>query len=235
MNNVNVSGRRGVSAKRSRVSTRNKPGRPEGSSNVRDEILDAAELLFANLGYAGTTLREVAEAAKVTQALINYYFGSKYGLFEEVFLRRGRKISDERLGRLEDLKRAGPLQVKDIVNAFLMPTLALRSTKAGRAFIRLQARLHTEPPEISYKLRNDAYDISTKAYVEAFRAALPHISECEAYWRVTLMVGAYMYAFSDTHRLDQLAGDVCNPDDSQEVLKQMSAFVTAGMQAPSCR
>ncbi len=195
MNNVNVSGRRGVSAKRSRVATRNKPGRPEGASNVRDEILDAAELLFANLGYAGTTLREVAEAAQVTQALINYYFGSKYGLFEEVFLRRGRKISDERLSRLEDLKRAGPLQVRDIVHAFLMPTLALRSTKAGRAFIRLQARLHTEPPEISYKLRNDAYDVSTKAYVEAFRAALPHISECEAYWRVTLMVGATCMPF----------------------------------------
>ncbi|TWI56761.1 TetR family transcriptional regulator [Pseudomonas duriflava] len=233
MDTVNVSGRRGVSAKRSRVATKNKPGRPEGSSNVRDEILDAAELLFADLGYAGTTLREIADAAQVTQALINYYFGSKYGLFEEVFLRRGRKISDERLSRLAELKRAGSLQVSAIVHAFLTPTLALRSTKAGRAFIRLQARLHTEPPEISYKLRNEAYDVSTKAYVEAFRVALPYITECEAYWRVTLMVGAYMYAFSDTHRLEQLAGNVCHPDDSQEVLEQMVAFVTAGMEAPS--
>ncbi|MBA1246266.1 MULTISPECIES: TetR/AcrR family transcriptional regulator [Pseudomonas] len=234
MDTVNVSGRRGVSIKRSRAAAKNKPGRPEGSSNVRDEILNAAEFLFADLGYAGTTLREIAEAAKVTQALINYYFGSKYGLFEEVFLRRGRKISEERLRRLEELKCAGPLQVIDIVHAFLTPTLALRSSKAGRAFIRLQARLHTEPPEISYKLRNEAYDMSTKAYVEAFRMALPYISECEAYWRVTLMVGAYMYAFSDTHRLEQLAGDICHPEDSEEVLKQMSAFVTAGMQAPSC-
>jgi hypothetical protein len=42
-----------------------------------------------------------------------------------------------------------------------------------------------------------------------------------------------MYAFSDTHRLEELAGGVCNPEDSQEVLEQMSAFVTAGLQAPS--
>lgn len=42
------------------------PGRPEGVSNVRDEILDAAEIEFADLGYAGTSLRNVAERAKVT-------------------------------------------------------------------------------------------------------------------------------------------------------------------------
>jgi hypothetical protein len=150
-----------------------------------------------------------------------------------VFLRRGSKISDERLDRLHELKQSGQYDVKNIVLAFLSPTLVLRETKAGRAFIRLQARLHTEPPEVSYKLRNEAYNASTKAYVEAFREVLPHITECEAYWRVTLMVGAYMYAFSDTHRLEELAGGVCNPEDSQEVLEQMSAFVTAGLQAPS--
>jgi AcrR family transcriptional regulator len=83
------------------------PGRPEGASNLRDEILDAAEELFANLGYAGTTMREVSQHAKVTQALISYYFGSKYGLFEEVFLRRGSAISDERLKNLDTLQGAG--------------------------------------------------------------------------------------------------------------------------------
>lgn len=212
-----------------------KRGRPEGTNgNVRDTILDAGEVTFADLGYAGTTLREVAEKAKVTQALISYYFGSKYGLFEEVFLRRGRKISDARMENLDALKSSGKaLQVRDILYAFFTPTLALRGTPEGRAFIRLQARLHTEPPEISYKLRNEAYDISTRTYVEALWSALPHLSEKDIYWRVTLMVGAYMYAFSDTHRLEQLAKGVCNPEDANEILAQITEFVTGGLSMPS--
>lgn len=83
------------------------PGRPEGTSVIRDEILDAAEAVFSSLGYAGTSLREVAEKAKVTQALISYYFGSKFGLFEQAFLRRSQPISLERIKRLEELERAG--------------------------------------------------------------------------------------------------------------------------------
>lgn len=209
-----------------------RPGRPEGESNVREEILDAAEAVFAELGYAGTTLREVATQASVTQALINYYFGSKYGLFEAVFLRRGRQISEQRMHKLEQLQAGGRRpKVRQIVEAFLLPTLALRSTPAGRAFLRLQARLHTEPPQISYQLRSEAYDVSTRRYVEALRAALPSLSEKDAYWRMTLMVGAYMYAFSDTHRLEEMAPGVCDPENAQEIIDQITTFVVGGFQA----
>src|SRR5215207_1696194 len=85
------------------------PGRPEGVSDVRNDILDAAEDVFSSLGYAGTSLREVAEKAKVTQALISYYFGSKFGLFEQVFLRRSAPISQERIERLEALQKKGKM------------------------------------------------------------------------------------------------------------------------------
>ena len=213
---------------------RGKPGRPEGTAgNVRETMLDAAEMTFADLGYAGTTLREISQKANVTQALISYYFGSKFGLFKEVFLRRSRKISDARLDNLTALLREPQAPtVRAIVLAFLKPTLALRATPEGQAFIRLQARVHTEPPEISYQLRNEAYDVSTRAYVGALRRALPHLPEKDIYWRVTLMVGAYMYAFSDTHRLEQLASDVCNPNDADEILEQITTFVSGGLEAP---
>ncbi len=200
---------------------------------MRDEILDAAEIEFATLGYAGTSLRNVADRAQVTQALINYYFGSKYGLFEEVFLRRGRQIAEDRVQRLEALRRTGkPLAVRDIVYAFLMPALAMRETPSGRTFMRLQARLHTEPSEISYKLRNEAYDVSTRIFAAALREAMPHLPEKDVYWRMTLMIGAYLYAFSDTHRLEELAPGLCDPNDPDEIITAISSFVTAGMLAP---
>lgn len=229
-----MAGRRGRPPKVP-VVARTAPGRPEGNQhNIRERILDAAEVEFAALGYAGTTLREVAARAKVTQALINYYFSSKHQLFEDVFLRRGKKVSDDRLARLEALRTAGTTaSVEDIVHAFLQPTLALRGTPGGRAFIRLQARLHTEPPEISYRLRNEAYDASTQAFVDALCLALPELPRADVYWRVTLMIGAYLYAFSDTHRLDELAHGICRPGDAQETMRQIGTFVAGGLLAPA--
>lgn len=199
---------------------------------VRDQVLDAAEAIFAELGYAGTTLREIAAKANVTQALTNYYFGSKLGLFEEVFLRRGQDISNQRLANLEKLQAMSrPPTVKEIVEAFLTPTLVLRATPQGRSFLRLQARLHTEPPHISYKVRKEAYDYSTRRYVQVLRAALPHLSAKDAYWRMTLMIGGYLYVFSDTHRLEELAPGVCDTENSKEIITQITAFVTAGFEA----
>jgi len=208
------------------------PGRPEGASVVRDEILDAAEDVFSSLGYAGTSLREVAEKAKVTQALISYYFGSKFGLFEQVFLRRSQPISLERIERLEALQRSGKVTVREIVRAFLLPTVSLRASPQGRAFLRLQARLHTEPPEISYELRTQAYGGSTRRYVEALRVARPALSELDAHWRVTMMIGTYLYAFSDTHRMEEMTPPgLYDPEDVESLIDQVTRFVVGGVEA----
>src|SRR3546814_16492662 len=74
-----------------------RPGRPTGDRATRETILDIAEQEFALRGFAGTSLREIAERAEVNQALINYYFGTKQKLFGEVFKRRGLQITNRRL------------------------------------------------------------------------------------------------------------------------------------------
>jgi AcrR family transcriptional regulator len=225
-----TSPRKGATGRR-----RTRLGRPAGVSNLREKILDAAEVSFAERGYAGTTLREAAESCGVTQALITYYFGTKQQLFEEVFLRRATKISADRLALLAQLRGGGrPLDIHAVVRAFFAPMVELRATTPGRAFIRLQARLHTEPPEISYPLRNAAYSESTCAYVDAFREVLPGLPEKDLYWRVTLMIGAYLYAFSDAHRLEVLSDGVCDPNDTSETLDQLTQFIVGGLSVQAC-
>lgn len=61
-------------------------GRPAGasSSDVRESLLDAAEGLFSQSGYAGTTIRAIAEAAGANPALVHYYFGTKRELLVAV-------------------------------------------------------------------------------------------------------------------------------------------------------
>jgi AcrR family transcriptional regulator len=62
-------------------SGRKKPGRPAGSSNTRDRILDSARELFARNGINNTSIRAVAAAAGVDSALVHHYFGTKEKLF----------------------------------------------------------------------------------------------------------------------------------------------------------
>jgi AcrR family transcriptional regulator len=49
--------------------------------DVRDRIVASALRCFAGKGYAGASLREIAEAARTTKPMIYYYFHSKEGLY----------------------------------------------------------------------------------------------------------------------------------------------------------
>ena len=48
------------------------------------KILEAAEKLFVEKGFDGTSVRELAKAAGVNVAMISYYFGSKENLLEAI-------------------------------------------------------------------------------------------------------------------------------------------------------
>lgn len=50
----------------------------------RMKLIEAATPLFAQKGFAGVAIRELAEAAGVNSALISYHFGGKEGLYEAV-------------------------------------------------------------------------------------------------------------------------------------------------------
>ncbi len=56
------------------------------------QIMEAAEELFAEQGFAGTSVRDIAEEAGVNLAMISYYFGSKEKLMESLFKYRGESI-----------------------------------------------------------------------------------------------------------------------------------------------
>ncbi|MDY0225216.1 transcriptional regulator, TetR family [Desulfomicrobium apsheronum] len=93
----------------------------------RDEILAAAQALFAEYGYAGTTMRMIAERAGVAFGLVSHYFGNK----EKLFLVAGHEMIDAMLlGIRRDTEAAqNGLQAVDIfVNSYLSYTLANRAT-----------------------------------------------------------------------------------------------------------
>ncbi len=49
------------------------------------QIIETAEALFADRGYDGISVRDIADEAGVNVAMISYYFGSKEKLMEAIF------------------------------------------------------------------------------------------------------------------------------------------------------
>lgn len=74
-------------------------------SEKQIQIMQAAEGLFADKGFDGTSVRDIAEAAGVNLAMISYYFGSKEKLMEAMFVYRSNSFS---------LKLENMLQNKDL-------------------------------------------------------------------------------------------------------------------------
>jgi len=62
--------------------------------STKDEILNAAEGIFVERGFSGSSMKSIAEKAHVAKSLLYHYFASKRELWDEVIHRR---VFDARL------------------------------------------------------------------------------------------------------------------------------------------
>ena len=74
------------------------------SEITRERIIKAAERLFAERGYDGTSIRAIVAKAKVNQAAINYHFDGKDGLYREVLRSAFRALTENQLSHAAEVK-----------------------------------------------------------------------------------------------------------------------------------
>lgn len=89
----------------------------------KEVILDVAERMFSELGYDGASTRIISKEAEVNVAMLNYYFGSKDGLFTAVFERRVAKfrtilqnINHEQISSWEKIQKCVDYYIDRIVS-----------------------------------------------------------------------------------------------------------------------
>ena len=79
------------------------------------QIIETAEKLFADKGYKGTSVRDIAEEAGINVAMISYYFGSKEQLMEAIFEIRIGTVQM----RIEDLLKDDSLTPLQKINMLI--------------------------------------------------------------------------------------------------------------------
>lgn len=140
-------------------------------------ILDSAERLFAEHGYAGTSLRAITSDAGVNLAAVNYHFGSKEELVKRVFERKMVPANRARIENLEkvlgEARSSGHRPaVKDLFRAFVDPAFELALGNAGgRSFVRL-----------IWRSMADTEGFLNRNFIESARPALTALHEaiCQA-------------------------------------------------------
>lgn len=63
--------------------------------DTKEKIMEVARILFANNGFEGTSVRDIAKAADVNVASVNYHFSSKDNLFSEILSSGYRHCFDD--------------------------------------------------------------------------------------------------------------------------------------------
>ena len=199
---------------------------------TRTRILDAAEELFMQHGFEGTSMRLLTAKAGVNLAAVNYHFGSKDALIEALFRRRLDPMNTERLAALDRLE---DFSAENIIRAFVRPSLRLieDAQGGGRNFIRLLGRTYTEPAKPVRVLIGQMYAPTMERFKAALERALPQMPRDELVWRMHFMFGTLAYTLAATDTVQLIAG--CKPEDRHDARlleERLTAFLAAGLHAP---
>ena len=209
----------------------------KNSIDTRSRILDSAESLFMEHGFDGTSMRMITGAASANLAAVNYHFGGKDALVQEVFRRRLTALNQRRLAVLDALEaeaNGAPLKPSRIVEAFFGTALELAADTehGGRTFMRLLARTYNEPNAFVREFLAEEYAEVMDRFLGALFAALPEVSRAEILWRFHFMTGAMAFAISGLGGLYELAGLSATDDDPQRLLPRLMSFLLGGLRAP---
>lgn len=207
--------------------------------STKNKILDAAEVLFSDKGFNGTSLREITSQAEVNLAAVNYHFGSKKELIKAVMSRYMNELSprlESALGAL-CIEEANP-SLNDVFSAFIDPLLHLNTFKNNGTsiFLQLLGRGYTDSQGFLRWFLTTQYPGVFTNFTNAVHKAYPELSAEEMFWRLHFTMGTIVFTMSSSDALIDIAlNDFQRQVDIAGVIRQVIPYVAAGVAAPIIR
>lgn len=207
--------------------------RPKGPAKPdrRQNILLAAEKLFARNGYHAVSIRNIADEAGVPLALVGYYFGQKRELYRAIFEHWSTMIEE----RLESLRRAlaitGGDRLNALVEAFIAPVIRLRASAEGEYYALLMTRGLSMQSEEEDAIIREFFDPMATAFIDAFHKTLaaeyPGVAHAQVAWCYQFALGALLHHISDA-RVERLSKGKNQPSDPA-AMPLLVSFIASGM------
>ena len=193
--------------------------------DTRERILDAAEALIIERGFAATSLRAIADRAKVNLAATNYHFGSKTGLLAAVFHRIVEPINAERLRRISALERSGrSLTINEILAALCMP---LVEASGNNNLLQVMGRIYSEPESVTKPIIENEFTETAHRFMAALARELPDVEFETLRWRFHFMIGSVIHLM----RVQAPIGQQPSAERLQQGVQQLIEYSAAGLTA----
>ncbi len=212
------------------------------TKNTKEGLLDAAEKLFAQEGFHGTSVRAITNEAGAHLASINYHFGSKENLLKHVLERRLVPINQDRLLKIKEVMDRAQTEdrapaMDDIVRAFADPLF--RRAQESDSFIAFVNIVQISLAQHDSTVGSMFLDIMRpviEAFIEALGQALPGLDTRQLHMKLHFMVGSMLHgmrmlsmARSPMH--SELHSEISSHIDTENLMDQLYSYIVAGLEA----
>lgn len=203
--------------------------------SVKDRLLDEAEELFCERGFKGASIRGIAASAGCNIASVNYYFGSKEKLYEEVWRRHLIPMRDARIASINKVMYQAEAQpnLEDLLRSFA-DTFVGSMVDSSRAsqLSKLMAREYIDSHLPTNMFVNEVIKPTMTAMHKAIMKTCPDLDESKVLLVIFSVIGQLVHVVHVKTMFEQGGDNLGLPIfDSDKVIDHIVKFSAAGIRA----
>lgn len=207
-----------------------------------DRILRAATILFAERGFAETSLRTITGMADANLAAVNYYFGSKKSLIQAVFRHFLTPFCHELETRLDHMERQ--LSPSDVPSADTLLRILVTSFTESVAsihenphrFMQLLGLAYTQSQEHLRQHLAENYAATYQRFVCWLQKCHPELDPVVFQWRMNFALGACIFTLGSFESIKAILQDQYNSGtDMDSALTYLVDALAAMLESPQSR
>jgi len=187
-------------------------------------VFDAAETIFAQRGFDGATIRDIAAEAGEPVGTIHHHGGGKNALFHQTVARRAETLSRERLTALEHVISKGDPTLEDLISAFIRPFFKLSDEDPRwHHYARLVAFVSAD--DRWREISKECFDPVAEVFMHQIAGLLPQTPRKQVAEAFVFSVSAMLALLTSQHRIGDL-GAGAELENSQ--IDHLIRFCAAG-------
>jgi len=197
-------------------------------------LLDAAEHLFAEKGFADTSVRDLTAVADCNIAAVNYHFNSKENLYTEVFRRAVGEMREHRIRAVQAVMAdADKLTTERFVRAFAASFIEpmVSDPEQGDRLMQLYSREMAQPLLPDDMFHKEMFEPISRVCEQAMQMIYPTITGQQVMLCLLSLVGQLVHLVQMKHCLGKADRALLAPFSLQEAVDHVVRFATAGIDA----
>ncbi|MBW2331823.1 MAG: TetR/AcrR family transcriptional regulator [Deltaproteobacteria bacterium] len=201
-------------------------------SDLREKILDVAEGLFAEKGYAQTSIRDITKGAHCNISAANYYFHGKENLYVEVFRRHMHAIRDQRIHGIRSvlLNQTEQTTLEALLQSFAAAFLEpFQKSGVGHRLMKLMMKERNEPHLPKQIFIDEVIKPVKNTMIDALTRVCPGLGGTEADLCIHSLVGQLTHVLQARDLFDGIDKTTTPILDLPKALEHIVKFSAAGI------